>query len=352
MLEYINVGINKRYSANLVPIPSKEVLYDIIYGNPIDIKIAKVLARGSVLTNEIFSGSRPLLDPTISVQMLYTTLEMSSDLPLVAESFSNIVTEIKSINKYKGHSLEVIFREWFDVRATLALSIPERKMTVGTLLGLKYFFYKKILSSEAIQWLDKSIQIQKSVQLTCVVSIEESLYQSPTKPNGTNFSDSSNAYYEILKTNFPTESDPLKIIVCAAGDHQDFVLMTYSGDVNNPHMQGIDMKARTELMNMPTRYIVTKDYPDINHEKWKLFCEINGLPFKFIYLTTHPGITFYRDGILVMRRSFTSKFFGPMWETYLAARTVDKYTAPEVLKGRSKYLFKDKHLKKPLGEVR
>jgi len=103
--------------------------------------------------------------------------------------------------------------------------------------------------------------------------------------------------------------------------------MTYRENDSHPDIQAIDLKACTDLSDISTKAKVTNSFPfpGGSHEKWKSFCEINGLSFRFIYLTTHEGNSSYADGVLVIRRSVASKFFGSMWETYLATNAVDEY---------------------------
>jgi len=328
MLNFIQNQISQRYGADMPAIPSIDVLYKIIYGWNISIMPARPLVRGSVLTNDIAQCKRQLIDPKFSILLFELSLRSSTcDVDQISQYLANIIKAIKTISKFKGYSLEVIFREWFSVRATLALLNPKKKISIGTLLGVGKKDFNKKLKEEAFVWLNKIIEIPVLPDDEVVEFIQESLYQDPQKPTRLNFKDSSKAYYEILKSKFPTAISPVALIVCAEGDHQDCVLMTYSEDADKPNITGIELKAREEQMDKSTKPKETKNFPDNNHEKWKLFCQMNGLSFKFIYLTTHDGETYYRDGVLVIRRAVASKFFGSLWETYLAARTVDEYTA-------------------------
>lgn len=95
------------------------------------------------------------------------------------------------------------------------------------------------------------------------------------------------------------------------------------GDVENPRIHGIDVKAYEKINKSNTENKGSFNFPGDNHLIWKDFCSKYSLPFSFIYMTTHEENMFNKDGVLVLRRAIASKFFVSMWETYLATRNVD-----------------------------
>jgi hypothetical protein len=323
--------------------PSGRILNAIVFQDVllIDAEVMECIGLSTITNSlDMFQEEGNRIVPEASLAILWTaalrqtTTDTTGLTPPIVSSLDAIIGAIKKGSKpgevKLGSVLEVALAEWLKVRFSVAVDYnyeyPKTSpLTLKRLLGLDKS--QKILELpgefDAPLWtIARATTQSREHNMTHLSRTQQAEFLAELK----SIEVTSKAPVAIIRSapELSGREDPWDVCIKALLFGSD---RGRSSGRGRPFYVFLDCKSANETYNIRT---TPQRLPSNGKQYDDLAAAVGDtIDYAFLYATTHEGVSFQKGNCFVMRRTESSRLFGPVWPLYRVARDVLERLNPQ-----------------------